>query len=106
MPLCPYLRNLKGLGIRGPGCPCRTTTSPFPVRGVPAYFSRAGLGSKVSTWLTPPLMNKEMTLLARGAKWGFFGAYGLKPTGLESPLHVSQDIGRQGADPLGELCTV
>ncbi len=26
---------------------------------------------------TPPLMNSEITLLARGAKCGFFGAYGL-----------------------------
>jgi hypothetical protein len=25
---------------------------------------------------------------------------------FESALHVSQDIGRQGPDPLGELCAV
>ena len=31
----------------------------------------AGLGSNVSTWLTPPLMNSEMTLFARAGICGF-----------------------------------
>src|SRR5947208_1769754 len=41
-----------------------------------AYFVRAGLYSNVSTWLTPPDMNRKMQRLAAGAKCGFFGASG------------------------------
>jgi hypothetical protein len=69
--------NVNGLGINGPGKPWRTTTSPLPVNGCPAYLSSAGFGSNVSTWLTPPLMNSEMTALARGLKCGDFTANGL-----------------------------
>src|ERR1700682_1973284 len=76
MPLWPYFLNVNGLGIRGPGKPWRTTTSPWPVIGWPAYLSSIGFGSNVSTWLTPPLMNSEITALARGLKWGGFGARG------------------------------
>ena len=59
-------------------------TSPLtlPSSGWPAYFVSAGLGSKVSTWLTPPDMNSEITAVARGLKCGGFGAYGLKPIGF------------------------
>src|SRR5262245_5169925 len=82
-PLCPYRLNGNGLGISGPGYPWRTMTSPatLPSSGCPAYFISAGLGSNVSTWLTPPLMNSEITAVARGLKCGGLGAYGLKPTG-------------------------
>ena len=37
---------------------------------LPAYLFRAGLGSKLSTWLVPPIMNSQMTLLALGGKCG------------------------------------
>ena len=37
---------------------------------IPSYLLSAGLGSKVSTWLTPPCMKIQMTLLALGVKWG------------------------------------
>ena len=37
---------------------------------LPAYLLSAGLGSKLSRWLTPPIMNSQMTLLAFGAKCG------------------------------------
>src|SRR5262245_29034922 len=37
---------------------------------LPAYWLRAGLGSKLSTWLVPPTMNSQMTLLALGGKCG------------------------------------
>ncbi len=70
MPLCPYFLKLNGLGINGPGDPCRTMTSPLTLSSIgwPAYFVNAGLGSKVSTWLQPPPMNSEMTAVARGLK--------------------------------------
>src|SRR5579872_6813778 len=42
-----------------------------------AFFVRAGLCSNVSTWLTPPDMNKKMQRLAAGGKCGFFGESGL-----------------------------
>src|SRR5215468_3255667 len=37
---------------------------------LPAYLLRAGLGSNVSRWLTPPSMNSQITRFARGAKCG------------------------------------
>ena len=104
MPLCPYLRKLNGEGIRGPGLPCRTITSPLPVSGWPAYWCRAGLGSKVSTWLTPPHMNNEITLVARGAKCGFLGRNGVgigdtrfARAGRQHTLLVEQPRQRQAA---------
>src|SRR2546430_9746017 len=85
MPDCPYFLNPNGLGISGPGWPCRTMTSPatLPSSGCPAYLASAGLGSNVSTWLTPPLMNREITAVASGLKCGAFGAYGLNPIGAD-----------------------
>src|SRR5579871_6620050 len=77
IPHRPYFLNVNGLGISGPGFPCRTTISPLPVSGCPAYLFKAGLGSNESTWLTPPLMNSEITLLARAGKCGGLGDKGL-----------------------------
>src|SRR5262245_21838717 len=37
---------------------------------LPLYLVRLGLGSKLSTWLTPPHMNSQMTFLALGVKCG------------------------------------
>ena len=45
--------------------------------GLPFSARRRGFGSKVSTWLGPPLMNKKMTRLARAGKCGALGASGL-----------------------------
>ena len=44
-----------------------------PANGVsamvlPAYWTSAGLGSKLSTWLVPPTMNSQITFLTRGGK--------------------------------------
>src|ERR1051326_3783263 len=94
MPHCPYFLDVKGLGISGPGLPCRTTISPLPVSGCPAYLFSAGFGSKVSTWLTPPLINSEITLLARGVKCGGLGASGLA-TGFESPVQATGSDARR-----------
>src|SRR5947209_1649607 len=47
------------------------------------YFSSAGLYWKVSTWLTPPLMNNEITALARGLKCGGLGKRGDPAPGAE-----------------------
>src|SRR5687767_4832287 len=46
-------------------------------RGWLAYFWRAGLGSKVSTWDGPPLRKKWMTRLARAGKGGLREARGV-----------------------------
>jgi hypothetical protein len=59
-----------------------TSPATRPSSGCAAYLVSAGLGSNVSTWLTPPLMNREITAVARGLKCGGFGAYGLNPTGV------------------------
>src|SRR5262245_36086141 len=37
---------------------------------LPLYFVSSGFTSKLSTWLTPPHMNSQMTLLALGVKCG------------------------------------
>src|SRR4051794_17575044 len=37
---------------------------------LPPNLLRAGLGSKLSMWLVPPIMKSQMTLLAFGAKCG------------------------------------
>src|SRR5688500_14839637 len=37
---------------------------------LPAYLVSAGLGSKLSMWLTPPHMNSQMTLLTFGRECG------------------------------------
>src|SRR5213595_2105610 len=39
-------------------------------QGWESSFDSAGLGSKVSTWETPPPMKRTMTDLAVGLKWG------------------------------------
>ena len=83
MPLSPCRWNSNGLGMRGPGWPCRTTTD--SAIGWPAYFFSAGLWSNVSTWLTPPLMNSEMTAVARGSKCGALGANGFPGIGSPQP---------------------
>ena len=57
---------------------------------LPAYRFRAGLGSKLSRWLVPPIMNSQMTFLALGVKWGFpsggFQAGRASTTGLRKPV--------------------
>jgi len=52
----------------------------------------AGFGSKVSTWLTPPVMKREMTAVARGLKCGGFGAYGLNPIGAAAHAALAVSI--------------
>src|SRR5216117_3069512 len=64
-----------------------TSPATLPSNGCPAYFVSAGFGSNVSTWLTPPLMNREITAVARGLKCGALAAFGLKPIGL--PPHAA-----------------
>src|SRR5437868_166803 len=57
---------------------------------LPAYLARAGLGSKLSTWLTPPHMNSQMTLFAFGVKWARpSGGAGFDAGGLK----VAEDLG-------------
>ena len=55
---------------------------------LPAYFVSIGFGSKLSTWLTPPFMNSQMTLLALGGKCGWPSG------GVQSP---SSRASRRGA---------
>ena len=42
----------------------------------PDSRASSGFGSQVSTWETPPCMNRQMTFLARGVSCGVFGASG------------------------------
>src|SRR5699024_4968004 len=75
MPLRPYFLNEKGEPISAPAF-LRPVLTESGGRS-PWCFERAGLGSNVSTCDGPPFMNRKMTLLALGAKWGGFGASGL-----------------------------
>ena len=43
IPHWPYFLNDHGDGIRPPGCPCETTTSPLPVIASPCRFSKLRL---------------------------------------------------------------
>jgi hypothetical protein len=54
IPLCPCFLKFQNDGIRPPGVPIVARTSPTFCIVSPWYFRRSGLGSKVSTWLTPP----------------------------------------------------
>ena len=67
-PLSPWGREAKRRGHehRWPS----VSRSRPPGGGCPAYRASAGLGSKVSTCDGAPFMNRKMTRLARGAKWG------------------------------------
>src|SRR6185437_5546920 len=73
IPLLPYLANLNGEGSSLP--PPLPRLVPSFVS--PLYFASAGLGSNVSTCEGPPFINRKMTRLARGVKWGALGASGL-----------------------------
>ena len=54
MPHWPCFLNVHGDGISPPGVPMTVRTSPTPFIVSPWYFRSSGLGSNVSTWLTPP----------------------------------------------------
>ena len=74
-PHWPRFSNLNG---DGNAAPVLRSVLRLPVGSVlPAYFASAGLESKVSTWLGPPLANRWMTCLALAGKCGCFGASGL-----------------------------
>ena len=66
IPFCPCGRAGNGDGMIFPrfGRPVVTEAG----GSWPAYRSRAGLGSNVSTCDGPPFMNKKMTRLARAGK--------------------------------------
>src|SRR5580704_1285204 len=75
IPLCPNFLNWKGDFNRLP-----VFRSVFRLGvgiGWPLYLVSIGLGSKVSTWLGPPLRNRKMTRLALGGKWVGRGSSGL-----------------------------
>ena len=56
--------------------PLRTGSLSSVGIGLPWCLISSGLGSKVSTWLTPPYMNRTMHALALAGKWGRLGARG------------------------------
>ena len=56
-----------------------------PGKGLPAYFSRAGFGSKLSTWEGPPLRKKWTTRLALPGKGGALGDSGLTLAAARAP---------------------
>ena len=60
---------------------------------LPAYLLSAGLGSKLSRWLAPPIMNSQMTLLALGAKVRL--AVGRRPAGRFAGEPVAMQHGAQ-----------
>src|SRR6266446_2538222 len=60
---------------------------------LPAYWFRAGLGSKVSTWLTPPNMNSQITRLAFG--WNGRFAFALKHGSKHQPRQAHPGISQK-----------
>src|SRR3569623_994528 len=75
IPASPCLANLYGEGISLPLLRRIVLMRSFG-GSCPAYFSRAGFGSNVSTCDGPPFMNRWITALARGGKCGALGASG------------------------------
>src|SRR5918995_1617294 len=75
MPDLPYFLNLKGDGNAAPVL--RSVLRLVVGSGLPAYFCKSGLGSKVSTWDGPPLANRGITRFALAGKCGLRGASGL-----------------------------
>src|SRR5205807_5474125 len=78
----PCLRKANGEAISLPSVAFMNWSgSPWALklggRGWPLSLVSAGLGSKVSRWLGPPVMNRKITLLALAGKCGFRGASGL-----------------------------
>src|SRR5262249_10112667 len=75
MPDLPCFENLRGEPNSLPGLRIFSASSLVGMSW-PLRLTSSGLGSNVSTWLTPPYMNRQMTALAFAAKCGFFGASG------------------------------
>ena len=64
--------------------------------GLPSSLVSAGLGSKRSSWLGAPAMNRWMTRFALGAKCGDLGASGLWPTPGGEPNELGGErVGQQ-----------
>ena len=84
MPHCPYFWNGKALRRMSRGLAKRFAWSVFfsllQSITVLSNFSRAGLGSKESIWLTPPSIDRKMQDFALGLWSGVFGASGLEVT--------------------------
>src|SRR5438105_13223288 len=74
MPLWPHFLNLKGEGNAAPVL--RSVLIYSPGKGLPAYFSSAGFGSKLSTCEGPPLRKKWTTRLALAGSGGALGDSG------------------------------
>ena len=74
IPLWPYFRNWNG---EGNAAPVLRSVVRICGAGLPAYFSRAGLGSKVSTCDGPPLRKKWTTRFALPGKCGGFTRHGV-----------------------------
>src|SRR5258708_21418273 len=67
VPHWPCLANLKGEGY---AAPVGRSVANVTGSDCPAYFARAGLGSKVSTCDAPPLAKMWMTCLALAGQCG------------------------------------
>src|SRR5580704_13380414 len=83
MPLCPNFLNSKGDFSRLPVL--RSVLRLGVGIGWPLYLVSIGLGSKVSTWLGPPLRNRKITRLALGAKCGGRTSSGLPRVSSAAP---------------------
>src|SRR5579872_4671831 len=79
IPHWPYFRNCQGEASSGvsPLVNWLGTLPKLSGSCWPSYFLSDGLGSKVSTWLGAPTMNRKMTDLALPGKCCGLGASGL-----------------------------
>ena len=76
-PACPCCANLRDEPSSVPGLRTLSSGSLSSVGiGLPLCLVSSGLGSNVSTWLTPPYMNRTMHALALAGKCGVLGASG------------------------------
>src|SRR2546421_4964415 len=67
--------------------------------GLPAYFSSAGLGSKVSTCDAPPLGKMWIIRFALPGKWGRLGASGLSPAASSAKARPMRSASAKAPTP-------
>src|SRR5439155_27066313 len=67
---------------------------------LPAYLFKAGLGSKLSTWLTPPQRNIQITDLALAGKCGLPSGEAAVDSARARPSRKSMALKAKPVNPM------
>ena len=100
IPAWPCRANLRDEPSSLPGLRALSSGSLSSVGiGLPSCLVSSGLGSNVSTWLTPPYMNRTMHALALAGKCGALGPVANRGPGPASA--AAADRGKKPSAPAG-----